>query len=144
MRLFTVRRLALAVFVPALLVVSIVPGCSNESEGERCGDDIAKDDDDCQSGLVCTDVHVGGMTEHRCCNPVRSIINDSRCEDTSGIVTDAGSDASVSGGSGGTSGTSGGAGTGGTAGSSGSGGSGGSSTTDDGGAAGVAGAAGSN
>ena len=54
MRFFTARRLALAALVPALLVLSVIPGCSNESEGERCGDDPAAqvtNNDDCGVGF---------------------------------------------------------------------------------------------
>jgi len=75
MRPFTARRLALAVLVPALLVLSVIPGCSNQSEGERCGDDDnASNNDDCESGLVCTNIAHG---INRCCYPNR--VTDSRC-----------------------------------------------------------------
>ncbi len=136
MRFPFVRRLALAALIPALLVVSVVPGCSNESEGERCGDDEhGANNDDCQSGLVCTTIQGEGANVFRCCNPNRAIINDSRCEDTITVVPDAGDDAAT-GDAGGTSAT------GGTGGSS----AGGGSATGGSGAdtAGAAGAAGSN
>lgn len=75
MRPFTARRLALAVLVPALLVLSVIPGCSNQSEGERCGDDNnVSNNDDCESGLVCTHIAEG---INRCCDPHR--VTDSRC-----------------------------------------------------------------
>lgn len=74
MRFFTARRLALAALFPALLLVCVIPGCSNESEGERC-----TDDSDCSSGLTCTDsamlLNSGGVK--RCCN--KDAVNDPRC-----------------------------------------------------------------
>lgn len=74
MRPFTARRLALAALFPALFVLSVIPGCSNQSEGERCGDDNnASNNDDCQSGLVCT--AIAGV--NRCCFP--NHVTDSRC-----------------------------------------------------------------
>ena len=73
MRLFTARRLALAALAPALLLLSVVPGCSNESEGERCGDTNGTNDGDCESGLVCKLVN----QVNRCCYPNK--VTDSRC-----------------------------------------------------------------
>lgn len=137
MRFLTVRRLALAVFLPALVAVSVVPGCSNQSEGDRCGDNFGPNNDDCQDGLVCITIKsqsIPGSNTYRCCNANRSIINDSRCEDNGGgaVTPDAGDTDAAASGSGGMSST---GGTGGTGGS-----------TDDAGsdAAGAAGAAGSN
>ena len=80
MRPFTARRLALAALVPALFVLSVIPGCSNESEGERCGDDMGNvtDNDDCASGLVCTAfVLSDGTPTGRCC--YTDHVSDSRC-----------------------------------------------------------------
>jgi hypothetical protein len=94
MRFLTARRLALAALVPAFLVFSAIPGCSNQSEGERCGDDTAPNNDDCSSGLICVNVNdQAGF--NRCCNANPSIVNDSRCLRSSGAT----------GGSGGSSGT---------------------------------------
>lgn len=136
MRFFSARRLALAALVPALLVVSVVPGCSNEGEGERCGDNLANPDDpgttndaDCQDGLKC----IAGASlisgqANRCCDPNPQIVHDSRCQrNTAPPTTDAGSDDAAApgmagasnGGSAGTAGASGNA----AAGTSGSGGS---------------------
>jgi len=134
MRFFTARRLALAALIPALLLVSVVPGCSNQGEGERCGDTVANNDD-CQSGLVCVEIKSQSTPTaptFRCCNPNHTIINDSRCEDNASGTTnpDAGT------GGGGTSGS------GGEAGMS-SGGSSGSAGSGDGATAGAAGDSGS-
>jgi hypothetical protein len=88
MRPFTARRLALAVLVPALFVLSVIPGCSNESEGERCGDDQGNvtDNDDCGSGLVCTAFPLNNGTTDtvgRCC--YTDHVTDSRCLMNTGI-----------------------------------------------------------
>ncbi|HEX3849842.1 MAG TPA: hypothetical protein VHW01_02680 [Polyangiaceae bacterium] len=89
MRPFTARRLALAALVPALFVLSVIPGCSNESEGERCGDSFsATNNDDCGSGLVCTPsaLLVNGQADdptNRCCYTDR--VTDSRCTRNSGV-----------------------------------------------------------
>ncbi|MEO7036036.1 MAG: hypothetical protein ABI548_19005 [Polyangiaceae bacterium] len=78
MRPFTVRRLAFVALVPALLALSVIPGCSNQGEGERCGSDGASisvdDNSDCGSGLVCTPV--GDFK--RCCYQ-DGHVTDSRC-----------------------------------------------------------------
>ena len=113
MRPFTARRLALAALVPALLVLSVIPGCSNQSEGERCGDDNnASNNDDCGSGLVCT--HIADMI-NRCC--YADHVTDSRCviggtpsatsHGGASSVGDAGASSTVGGGSSGTGGASG-------------------------------------
>jgi hypothetical protein len=86
MRPFTARRLVLAAFVPALFVLSVIPGCSNESEGERCGDDMGNvtDNDDCASGLVCTAFTLSdGTPTGRCC--YTDHVTDSRCLMSNGI-----------------------------------------------------------
>jgi hypothetical protein len=77
MRPLTARRLALAALIPALLVLSVIPGCSNQSEGERCGGETtasSSDSDDCESGLVCTRI---AEKINRCCYPDH--VTDSRC-----------------------------------------------------------------
>jgi len=83
MRLFTVRSLALATLVPALLLFVLVPGCAKQSEGERCGDDVyGPDSDDCSDGLTCTNYKalLSGATDstHRCC--YADHVSNSRCE----------------------------------------------------------------
>jgi hypothetical protein len=85
MRPFTARRLALAALVPALFVLSVIPGCSNESEGERCGDQFGvSNNDDCGSGLVCTAFTLSdGTTTGRCC--YTDHVSDSRCEHDTGV-----------------------------------------------------------
>jgi hypothetical protein len=89
MRLFTARRLALAALAPALLLLSVVPGCSNESEGERCGDSGFLNDADCGSGLTCTpgkdlQIEQGALSpQNRCCYTDR--VTDSRCTKTGGV-----------------------------------------------------------
>ncbi len=103
MRFFTARRLALAAFLPALLSFTFIPGCSQQGEGERCGDSVGYNDtDDCASGLTCTQIDRAAKI-YRCCRP--GVVTDSRCIP----VTSSGGD---------TAGTSGTAGTAGTAGSS--------------------------
>jgi len=84
MRPFT-ARLALAALVPALLVLSIVPGCSNQSEGERCGDDQGNvTGNDCAAGLVCTMFKLSdGLDTARCC--YTDHVTDSRCLMSSGV-----------------------------------------------------------
>jgi hypothetical protein len=102
MRFPSARRLALTALLPALLAFSVVPGCSNESEGERCGDDPFDpngignvNDDDCSAPLVCvaasTLVQSGA---NRCCNPNVADVNDPRCIRNNGIAADAGADSS--------------------------------------------------
>jgi hypothetical protein len=85
MRFFTARRLALAALVPAIFVLSVIPGCSNGGEGERCGDPPelggnVSNNSDCGSGLVCT--LVAGQTVGRCCYPDH--VSDSRCLKSNG------------------------------------------------------------
>jgi len=83
MRFFTARGLALAAAIPALLVFSVIPGCSNQGEGDRCGSpdlSVSADDNaDCGDGLVCTPkASLLGSTTHRCCYPAGRV-TDSRC-----------------------------------------------------------------
>jgi uncharacterized membrane protein YgcG len=140
MRFLTARRLALVALAPALLLLSAVPGCSNESEGQRCGDDVAANNDDCTAPLVCVTVDQAAGN-YRCCNPNAQIVNDSRCIRSLGPApgTDAGSDdAANSGGSGGTAGGSGGTSAGGSGGTGGTTSAGGSGGTGDAAAAGAA------
>jgi hypothetical protein len=68
-----------AVFAAIFAVaVASMPGCSQQSEGERC--DLAKNgDDDCDSGLVCVDRHtLLDQVTDRCCLPNKAV-NDKRC-----------------------------------------------------------------
>lgn len=88
MRPFTARYLTLAALVPALFVLSVIPGCSNESEGERCGDTNGNvsNNDDCASGLVCTAFPANDGTNEtvgRCC--YTDHVNDSRCLRNTGV-----------------------------------------------------------
>jgi hypothetical protein len=108
MRLLTARGFALAILAPALLIFTAIPGCSNESEGQRCGDDLGTNDDDCASGLVCISsaLLLNSNGANRCCYAEASEVTDSRCTRTTNVAA---------GGSGGTAG-SGTAGSGGTAG----------------------------
>lgn len=73
MRLFTARGLAFAALFPALIVLSVVPGCSNQGEGERC-----EGDEDCASNLTCKTalLNTSDMTG-RCCYADR--VTDTRC-----------------------------------------------------------------
>ncbi len=88
MRPFTARRLALAALIPALLVLSVIPGCSNESEGERCGDSTGvSNNDDCGAGLTCTSFPLNdgtGDSIGRCCYTDHHV-TDSRCLMSSGV-----------------------------------------------------------
>lgn len=109
MRFLTARRLVLAACVPALLLFSVVPGCSNESEGERCGDNLndpsepgATNDSDCASGLVCVAASsLANNLANRCCNADPTIVNDSRCLRATGTAVN-NTDGGDAGGSGGT------------------------------------------
>ncbi|MES1174274.1 MAG: hypothetical protein ABUL62_08080, partial [Myxococcales bacterium] len=77
MRFFTARRLALAALLPVLFSFSIIPGCSKQGEGERCGDDTGHiDNSDCDDGLTCQLIDKTSGT-YRCCNPTR--ITNARC-----------------------------------------------------------------
>jgi hypothetical protein len=114
MRLFTARRLALAALVPALLLVCVIPGCSNEGEGERCGTTQA-DDSDCADGLVCTGNLLDAPNTFRCCYP-NGAVTDSRCQTATGVATGGTGGASTGGTGGASTGGTGGASTGGTGG----------------------------
>src|SRR5450432_2349376 len=100
MRFLTARRLVLAALLPALFVFSAVPGCSNESEGERCGDDPTNpsgpgtlNNDDCSAPLVCVAAaRLVNNQANRCCNSNPNIVNDSRCLPSVGTRIDAGAD----------------------------------------------------
>jgi hypothetical protein len=132
MRFFTARRLVLAAVFPVLFSFSIIPGCSKQSEGDRCGDSSGPDPDstDCDDGLVCTTIDPTAQI-YRCCNPTR--ITNSRCVP----VTSAAPGAAGNAGSGGTAGN---AGVGGTAGNAGVGGDAGASDVGSAGASAGAGA----
>ncbi len=98
MRPFTARRLALAALFPAFLVLGVVPGCSNQGEGERCGDEVgASNNDDCGDNLVCTPSSqlLSGAIDatNRCCYVGR--VTDTRCTGT-GTTSATGSSAGAS------------------------------------------------
>jgi len=102
MRLFTSRRIvALVALAPALFLFSAVPGCSNQAEGERCGDDVTVNNDDCTAPLVCTKFNDNDFG--RCCDPNPSIVHDSRCL-RSGNTASGGSGGSATAGTGGSAG----------------------------------------
>jgi hypothetical protein len=96
MRFFIARRLALAAFLPVLFSFTLIPGCSEQSEGDRCGDDIGRSDDsDCNAGLVCTTIDATAHI-YRCCNPTRT--TNARCvKVTATVAGGAGGDAGASG-----------------------------------------------
>jgi hypothetical protein len=78
MRFFTARRLALAALLPALLTVTLIPGCSQQGEGERCGDSSGvANNDDCGDGLFCKEIS-GSPVIDRCCY-LDGHVTDSRC-----------------------------------------------------------------
>jgi len=84
MRFLTARSLALVTLVPALLVFLLVPGCSQQGEGERCGDTYgAAASNDCGDGLTCTASGslLNGSTDlaNRCCY-TDGHVTDSRCQ----------------------------------------------------------------
>jgi hypothetical protein len=80
MRFFSVRSLALATLVPALVLVAVVPGCAKQSEGERCGYEQLVDNEDCDDGLVCVSkTTLLDNSVNRCCYANRTV-SDSRCE----------------------------------------------------------------
>lgn len=83
MRFFTARRLALAGVTLTLLLLSVIPGCSRQGEGERCGSDSAPvgvdDNADCADGLTCTlSKTLKNGDANRCCYAGRPP-TDSRC-----------------------------------------------------------------
>ena len=90
MRFFTARRLALAALFPVLACLSVIPGCSQQGEGERCGDAYGTaNSDDCGSGLTCTlgkDLLNGDGEAHRCCYAGRKP-TDARCIRSTGSST---------------------------------------------------------
>jgi hypothetical protein len=97
MRPLIARSLALAALVPALFALSVIPGCSNESEGERCGDPggalgSAVNNSDCGDGLVCVAIPLAsGSTDsvNRCC--YADHVSDSRCSRNTGVNATSGS-----------------------------------------------------
>ncbi|MEO8903781.1 MAG: hypothetical protein ABI488_15855 [Polyangiaceae bacterium] len=104
MRHFTARRLAFVALVPALLALSVIPGCSNQGEGDRCGSDgitSVDDNNDCDSGLVCSTI--GGAVTKRCCYADRPA-TDSRCLTGGSTSATANAGATSTGGSSGTAG----------------------------------------
>jgi len=87
MRFSIARLLSVATLVSGLALFAFVPGCSQQGEGERCGDDEfgTADSDDCGDGLVCTAKNQllnGGNGANRCCYPDR--VTDSRCQASTG------------------------------------------------------------
>jgi hypothetical protein len=103
MRFLTARHLALIALSPALLLCFVIPGCSNESEGQRCGDDVALNDADCGDGLVCV---VSGQLLNsngadRCCRSDK-IVTDSRCLPATNAPANSGGTGGTDNGGGGT------------------------------------------
>ena len=108
MRSFTARHLALASAFPVLLMFSVIPGCSRQSEGERCGPgtdaiSVSVDDNaDCADGLICTshsELQNGTNDKaNRCCYPATRLPSDARCERSSSAVMSGASGASSLGG----------------------------------------------
>ena len=98
MRFFTARRLALAAAIPALFLFSVIPGCSQQGEGDRCGDSTygVSDSSDCADGLTCTAAStlLNGVGDKggRCCRS-DGTATDSRC--TRSVTTGTDSDAAV-------------------------------------------------
>ena len=76
-------------------VLATTPGCSRQSEGERCDGDNG--DEDCASGLVCTDSQELGTNADICCPPDLSTATDIACiPDTSGGTGGGGGDDTTS------------------------------------------------
>ena len=112
MRFFSVRRLVLVAFLPALSALAIIPGCADQGEGERCGTATVGNDDDCASGLTCQNISNGSSeANYRCCS---NNSTEPRCRPINGAAGTGGG-AGLGGGAG-SAGRSGGADTGGTAG----------------------------
>ena len=78
----------------ALTAASLVPGCSNSSEGQPCstlGSNMG--DDDCQSGLTCTkasELNGGGYTKDVCCPTDRTQATTTICQLPSNPIAEAG------------------------------------------------------
>jgi hypothetical protein len=100
MRFSIARRFALAALIPALFSLSIIPGCSKQSEGDRCGTgtavkDSAPDDTDCDDGLTCQLVDPTTGT-YRCCNPTR--LTNPRCAPVTVVASSGGAGGASNGG----------------------------------------------
>ena len=62
----------------ATLALGLSLGCADQGEGERC--DTLSGNEDCASGLVCTELETGsGEPLARCCPPKGEKISDDRC-----------------------------------------------------------------
>jgi hypothetical protein len=62
------------------LALGVLFGCADQGEGERC--DTKSGNEDCASGLVCTELAVepvSGQPLARCCPPEGEKISDDRC-----------------------------------------------------------------
>ncbi|MBN1611160.1 MAG: hypothetical protein JW940_31295 [Polyangiaceae bacterium] len=64
--------------VVGTLALGLSFGCADQGEGERC--DTLSGNEDCASGLVCTDFTTrSGEPFGRCCPPEGEKISDDRC-----------------------------------------------------------------
>lgn len=70
------RRLAKIVAVSCVLAFAVLAACSNAAEGERC--EIDNGNDDCQDGLVCT--QIANQNGARCCPPDRAQATTGVCQ----------------------------------------------------------------
>ena len=110
-----------SIFVFAVALAAVAPGCGLQGEGERC--DQLNGNDDCSAGLICVLGADLGQQSDVCCPD--GAITDRRCAPTNNSVGGGGAGGSTtSAGGGGTGGT-----TTSTGGTGGAGGSGGSTTT---------------
>ena len=113
MRFLSARGLALVAAIPALFVFSVIPGCSNQGEGDRCGSDPkdttamfgvgSTDSADCSDGLVCVQASsLLNADANRCCYPDH--VSNSRCAPAEATASTAGTGggSSASGGAAGT------------------------------------------
>jgi len=122
-----------SIFVFAVALAAVAPGCGLQGEGERC--DQLNGNDDCSAGLICVLGADLGQQSDVCCPD--GAITDRRCAPTNNSVGGGGAGGSTTsaggGGAGGSTTSAGGGGTGGTTtstgGTGGAGGSGGSTTT---------------
>jgi len=106
MRFLSARGVALVAAIP-LFVFSVIPGCSNQGEGDRCGSEPnamfgvgATDSADCSDGLVCVQASsLLNADANRCCYPDH--VSNSRCALADATASTAGTGGSTTAGTGG-------------------------------------------
>lgn len=70
-------KAALFAFVLPLILGLSALGCSNQGEGERC--DHRNNNNDCESGLICTSKETLRSNSDLCCPPATQVPNVPEC-----------------------------------------------------------------